>query len=218
VKSFFVTSTGTGVGKTYTTCALIRQARARGFTVAATKPLISGFDKDKIAESDTGAILAALGEEANDANARIISPWRFAAPLAPNMAAAAEGASVDCEALFAHSRAFLAQSADVALIEGVGGVMVPLDARKTVVDWIAACAIPAVLVVGDYLGTLSHTLTAADVVRTRGLALAAVAVSEGEGGSFDAVCADLAARLAPVPVLPLRRNAEGDELASALLS
>ena len=59
---YFVTSTGTGVGKTYVTAALIRQARAQGLTVAATKPLISGFDKSEIATSDTGVILAALGE------------------------------------------------------------------------------------------------------------------------------------------------------------
>jgi dethiobiotin synthetase len=217
VKTCFVTSTGTGIGKTFTTCALIRQARARGLGVAATKPLISGFDKTKILESDTGAILEALGEPATPEAVARVSPWRFAAPLAPNMAAAAEGLSVDCDALFAHSRAFLAQPADVALIEGVGGVMVPLDDSKTVLDWIAACGCPVILVVGDYLGTISHTLTAIEVLRARGVALAAVIVSEGEGREvpFAATCADLSARLR-VPVLPLRRNADAAELAFSL--
>jgi len=216
VKRFFVTSTGTGIGKTYVTCALIRQARALGFRVAATKPLISGFDKDKIAESDTGAILHALGDAMTEDGARKISPWRFGAPLAPNMAAAAEGLVVDFDALVAHSRAFLAQATDVALIEGVGGVMVPLDADKTVLDWIAACGCAAILVVGDYLGTISHTLTAVEVLRARRIAIAAVVVSEGEGREvpFADTCADLVARMAPVPVLPLRRNADGAALAS----
>ena len=215
MKSFFVTSTGTGIGKTFTTCALIRQARALGFGVAATKPLISGFDKVKIAESDTGAILAALGVAATPEAVARVSPWRFAAPLAPNMAAAAEGRAVDCDALFAHSRAFLAQNTDVALIEGVGGVMVPLDETKTVLDWIAACASPAILVVGDYLGTISHTLTAVEVLKARGVAIAAVVVSAGEGGGlFAATCDDLAARLAPMPAFPLRRGAAGDNLKS----
>jgi dethiobiotin synthetase len=220
VKRFFVTSTGTGIGKTYATCALIRQARARGQKVAATKPLISGFDKDKIAESDTGAILAALGEDASEAAVARVSPWRFAAPLAPNMAAAAEGRELDCDALFAHSRAFLADVADLALVEGVGGVMVPLDADKTVLDWICACAIPVVLVAGDYLGTISHTLTAVEVLIMRGVEIAAVVISEGEGREvpFAQTLAELRGRLAPVPVAPLRRNAAGDEMAAALLT
>ncbi|WP_158254686.1 dethiobiotin synthase [Rhodoblastus sphagnicola] len=217
MQSFFVTSTGTGVGKTYTTCALIRQARALGKKVAATKPLISGFDKEKIAESDTGAILAALGEDLSEANARKISPWRFAAPLAPNMAAAAEGRAVDCDALFAHSRAFLAEKTEVALIEGVGGVMVPLDARKTVLDWIAASGAPAILVVGAYLGTISHTLTAVEVLQMRKIPLAAVIVNEGVNDEvpFAATRAELAARLA-TKILPLRRGAAGETLRDLL--
>jgi dethiobiotin synthetase len=219
VKRFFVTSTGTGIGKTYATCALIRQARARGQKVAATKPLISGFDKNKIAESDTGAILAALGEDASEAAVARVSPWRFAAPLAPNMAAAAEGRELDCKSLFARSRAFLEEKADLALIEGVGGVMVPLDADKTVLDWMCVCAIPVILVAGDYLGTISHTLTAVEVLKMRGVGIAAVVVSEGEGREvpFTQTLGDLAARLAPLRVLPLRRGSAGTDLAAALL-
>ncbi|MCW2316843.1 dethiobiotin synthetase [Rhodoblastus acidophilus] len=215
MRRYFITSTGTGVGKTFTTCALIRQARGLGKRVVATKPLISGFDKTKIEESDTGAILAALGEPPSDETVARVSPWRFSAPLAPNMAAAAEGTAVDCGGLFAHSRAFLAHHADVALIEGVGGVMVPLDARTTVLDWIAACAIPAILVVGDYLGTISHTLTALEVLKMRGVPVAAVVISAGGGAEvpFAATRDDLAARVAPIPVLPLPRGATGAELA-----
>ena len=76
-RQYFVTSTGTGVGKTYVTAALIRQARAQGLTVAATKPLISGFDKSEIATSDTGVILAALGEAPTLEAVEKISPWRL---------------------------------------------------------------------------------------------------------------------------------------------
>jgi dethiobiotin synthetase len=219
LKRLFITSTGTGIGKTYVTCALIRQARALGKEVAATKPLISGYDKDKIAESDTGAILGALGQDVTEANADKISPWRFSAPLAPNMAAAAEGRAVDCAALFKFSVKFLAQPADVALIEGVGGLMAPLDDEKTVVDWSLACGVPVLLVVGDYLGTISHTLTAVEVLKMRGVAIAAVVVSEGLAREvpFAETLADLAARL-PVPVLPLRRGATGESLAVLLWS
>ena len=219
MKRYFITSTGTGIGKTFATCALIRQARARGFRVAATKPLISGFDKDKIAESDTGAILAALGDEVSEANARKISPWRFAAPLSPNMAAADEGRAIDCQALFEFSKTFLAQPADLAVIEGVGGVMVPLDDQNTVLDWLRACGVPALLVVGDYLGTISHTLTAIEVLRARGVEIAAVVMSEGETPEvpFERTLDDLRSRLTPIPVVPLRRGAAGQEMARALL-
>lgn len=216
---YFVTSTGTGVGKTYVTAALIRQARAKGLTVAATKPLISGYDKSEIAASDTGVILAALGEAPTPGAAEKISPWRYKAPLAPSMAARAEGLSLDCEALFAHGRKFLeGGAADLMLIEGVGGVMVPLDDTRTVLDWICALDAPVLLVVGDYLGTISHTLTAVEVLRERGARLAAVIVNEGEGAevAFDDTLAEIAGWVAPVPAFGLRRNADGQALASLL--
>jgi dethiobiotin synthetase len=210
-RKYFITSTGTGIGKTYVTAALIRQAKAFGLSVAATKPVISGFDKREITGSDTGVILAALGEAPTPENVERISPWRFSAPLAPNMAARAEGQSLDCAALFAHGRAFLRRDADLLLIEGVGGVMVPLDEKRTVLDWIAAVGAPVVLVVGDYLGTISHTLTAVEVLRFKGAELAAIVVNEGEGASvaFEDTLAEVATRAVPVPAIGLRRGEDG---------
>jgi dethiobiotin synthetase len=216
--SYFITSTGTGIGKTYVTTALIRLARSKNMKVAAFKPVISGFDKREIASSDTGEILAALGEAPTDEAVAKISPWRFAAPLAPNMAARAEGQMLDCEALFYFSRKVLQEEADVTLIEGVGGVMVPLDDEKTVLDWIIAAGAPVVLAVGDYLGTISHTLTAFEVLRARSLELAAIVVSEGEVASveFADTLAEIATRVAPVPVIGLRRGADGEALAALI--
>jgi dethiobiotin synthetase len=216
--SYFITSTGTGVGKTYVTAALIRQARARSLRVAAYKPVISGFDKREIAGSDTGAILSALGEPASDEAIARLSPWRFAAPLAPSMAARAEGLNLDCEALFSFSIRVLREVNDLTLIEGVGGVMVPLDERRAVLDWIVAAGAPAVLVVGDYLGTISHTLTALEVLRARKASVAAVVVSEGEGSDvpFDDTVAEIARWTAPVPVFGLRRYDDGAVLSPLL--
>ena len=216
-RRYFITSTGTGIGKTYVTCALIRQARALGLSVAAYKPLISGFDTSEIATSDTGAILAALGETATDEAVARVSPWRFKAPLAPNMAARAEGRGVEVEDLFAFSNNVLGQEYDVTLIEGVGGVMVPLDSRRTVLDWIAASGAAAILVAGDYLGTISHTLTAVEVLRARGIPLAAVVVSEGVTGEvpFAETLADLATRV-PARVLGLWRGDDGAALSGLL--
>ncbi len=215
-RKFFITSTGTGIGKTYVTAALIRAARSRNLTVAATKPVISGFDKREIEASDTGQILAALGEAPSEAAIARVSPWRYAAPLAPSMAARAEGKLLDCEALFSFSNNLLHEQVDLALIEGVGGVMVPLDERKTVLDWIAASAAPVVLVVGDYLGAISHSLTAVEVLRIKGVEIAAVVVSEGGGGLFAGTLAELRSWVAPAKVLGLGRGEGGEGLLAEL--
>lgn len=216
-QKFFITSTGTGIGKTYVTTALIRAARRRNLTVAATKPVISGFDKREMETSDTGRILAALGEAQTEEAVARVSPWRFSAPLAPSMAARAEGKTLDCVALFSFSSKMLQQEVDLALIEGVGGVMVPLDERNTVLDWIVATGAPVVLVVGDYLGTLSHTLTAVEVLRMKGVELVAIVVSEGEGGLFVHTIAELGRWVAPAKVLGLRRGEGGERLLSELV-
>ena len=216
-RKFFITSTGTGIGKTYVTTALIRAARSKSLTVAATKPVISGFDKREMETSDTGRLLAALGEDLTEEAIARVSPWRYAAPLAPSMAARAERKTLDCEALFSFSNRMLQEKVDLALIEGVGGVMVPLDARKTVLDWIVASGAPVVLVVGDYLGAISHTLTAAEVLRMKGVEIAAVVVSAGDGGLFAGTIAELRSWLAPAKVLGLGRGEGGERLLTELI-
>ena len=92
--------------------------------------------------------------------------------------------------------------------------MVPLDEQRTVLDWICALDAPVLLVVGDYLGTLSHTLTAVEVLCARGVEIAAVIINEGEDQSvpFEDTRAEIALRVAPVPVLALRRGADGHVL------
>jgi dethiobiotin synthetase len=175
VSTIFVTGTGTDVGKTFLSAALIRYWRADGLSAAAFKPVVSGFDPASATTSDPGALLAALGRPITDIET--ISPWRFAAPLSPDMAAAREGRALDFDAIVEFSRR-VASSADRVLIEGVGGIMVPLDDRHTVLDWMSALRLPMLLVAGSYLGAISHTLTALRVLAQRNLTVAAVAVSE----------------------------------------
>jgi dethiobiotin synthetase len=175
VTTIFVTGTGTDVGKTFLSAALIRHWRAAGRAVAAFKPVVSGFDPATSQASDPSVLLTALGRPISDIET--ISPWRFAAPLSPDMAAAREGRALDFDAIVEFSRR-AATSADRVLIEGVGGIMVPLDERHTVLDWMSALRLPVLLVAGSYLGTISHTLTALRVLAQRNLTVAAVAVSE----------------------------------------
>jgi dethiobiotin synthetase len=181
--ALFVTATGTDIGKTFVTAGVIRALRRAGRTVDAAKPVISGFAMDGLGSSDTGVLLAALGRDLHPEEAARISPWRFKAPHSPDMAAEAEGTAIDFDALLADSHARIAGCPDILLIEGVGGVMVPLDDTHTVLDWMAALGLPVLLVAGSYLGTISHTLSALDALSRRGLRVAALVVSETQGST-----------------------------------
>ncbi len=218
-KRYFVTSTGTGIGKTYATAALLKQARSRGMRVEGCKPVISGFDPAQVEDSDTGVLLAAMGLAATSESIARVSPWRFAAPLAPSMAARLEGRALDYAALVAQGRAAMDDpSVDLAVAEGVGGVMVPLDDTHTVLDWIADVGAPALFVAGSYLGTISHTLTALEVLRMRGVQVAGIVVNESEDSSVPlADTADEIRRWARgVRVVALPRHSAGEDLACFL--
>jgi dethiobiotin synthetase len=178
MSAIFVTATGTDIGKTFVTCGLIRALQARGRKVAALKPIASGFAPAGAEVSDSGLLLSALVRPVTPETIAEVSPWRFAAPLSPDLAAAREGRVIDFAAVAGFCRDAIATRDGALLIEGVGGVMSPLDARHTVLDWMAALDIPLVLVAGSYLGTISHTLTALDVLRRRGLDVASLVVSE----------------------------------------
>ena len=174
----FITSSGTGIGKTLVTCALTWQLRQQGQTVKTLKPIISDFAEHRIEQTDTYDILHALEWDLTGEHITTVSPWRFIAPLSPDMAAAREGRSIDFDDLIA----FCARdhTEDHLLIEGVGGTFVPLDDTHLVADWITALTMPALLVVGSYLGTLSHTIASYEAMTERGLAVAGIVISESE--------------------------------------
>jgi dethiobiotin synthetase len=197
----FITGTGTDIGKTWLACALLRHWRAERQQVAAFKPVLSGFDAQHPEVSDAGAMLAALGRAAGTAELDAIAPWRFKAPLSPDMAAALEGRSVDFGELVAFTRRSVAAAAGPVLVEGVGGVMAPLDATHTVRDWIAASGLPCVLVTGSYLGSLSHALTALEALARVSAGVTAIAVNESPDSSVGLL--ETAAVLARHTVLPV---------------
>ena len=87
MNAVFITSTGTGIGKTFVTAGLVRYFRDKARSVEACKPVISSFDPSAPEASDTGILLSALGRGVTEAEIERVSPWRFAAPLSPNMAA-----------------------------------------------------------------------------------------------------------------------------------
>jgi len=182
---YFVTASGTEVGKTLVSAALCHQARQRGLSVAAVKPVMSGFDPADAAPSDAGILLASLGQPLTGGPADVaaldaISPWRFPAPISPDMAAAREGRAIAFADLVALSQAAMAGPVDLGLVEGAGGLMAPLGPSHLMIDWLAATGLAPLLVVGSYLGTISHSLTALAALNARGLRPAALVISESQ--------------------------------------
>jgi dethiobiotin synthetase len=204
----FVTGAGTDIGKTYVTALLVRQLRARDIAARAVKPVITGFDETTLDRSDSAILLDAMGELATPEMIATISPWRYAAPLAPNMAARREGTLVDVAAVVAFCRDAETTAGGPLLIEGVGGVMAPLSEETTVLDWITDLAAPTLLIAGSYLGAISHALTAVVALRARDAAPLALVVSESENGvDLEDTLAALR-RHAGVPVIGLARSAK----------
>jgi dethiobiotin synthetase len=177
----FVTGTGTDIGKTHVTAGLLRALRARGIGAAAIKPVVSGFDWSDAATSDPGRLLTAMGEAPTPDAIATISPFRFRAPLSPDMAAFAEGRNLRLEDIVAFCRGCIETAAGPLLIEGVGGVMSPVAEDATCLDLARALDAPILLVTGTYLGAISHALTAGAALRGRDLRH--IVVNESSEGS-----------------------------------
>jgi dethiobiotin synthetase len=207
MSAVFITATGTDIGKTFVAAGLIRHWRTAGRHVDALKPVTTGFDPAEADGSDTGILLKALGRPVTPEEIERISPWRYAAPLSPHIATRREGRALPFDELVAFSRRAIAETSGTLLIEGVGGVMVPLDDRHTVLDWMTALDVPLVVVTGTYLGTLSHTLTCLDVLQSRKLTVNALVVNETPGSAvtLDDTMATLSRFALSAPVVVMRR-------------
>ena len=208
MKGLFITATGTDCGKTFVTAGLLRHLRAAGVPARALKPVVSGFDPASPGGSDPAVLIDAMGEAVTPAAIAAMSPLRLRAPLAPTMAARAEGVSLTLDDLLRPCVATLDAGAGPLLIEGAGGVMSPMAEGATCLELIAALRLPTLLVAGTYLGAISHTLTAYAAMQARGCAPCAIAVNESAGSEVilpDAL-AEFSAFLPRVPLAHIRRG------------
>jgi dethiobiotin synthetase len=166
-QAYFVTGTDTEVGKTFATCALLHVAGKQGLRALGMKPVAAGVDGGGRNE-DVEQLIAASSLQAPR---ELVNPYCFAAPVAPHIAAAIEGRSIDVARIAAAARD-LAADADLLLVEGVGGFRVPLGDDVDTADLAERLGLPVILVVGLRLGCLNHALLTAEAINARGLRLA----------------------------------------------
>lgn len=173
----FITATGTGSGKTFVARGLAAALTARGEKVAAIKPIETGFpDGISITDATDARDLARACSQPQLADAPGL--YRAAVPAAPYAVSLATGAATPSLAQLAAAIATAALGSSLVLVEGAGGLLVPLDRERTIADLIAALALPLLLVAPNALGVLSHALTAAESAERRKLPVAALILND----------------------------------------
>ena len=178
-RKIFITATDTGAGKTFVTANLIRLLLEQGISASAIKPVASGVSEDGINE-DVEALMQA--QQLN--NPDQVNRYSFQLPASPNIAAAAEAQQIKPEELIAWCNG-QAEKADLCLIEGVGGLMVPLSKTYLVSDWIADlhnCEV--MLVVGARLGSINHALLTLAQLKQLGMTPAYIIINAIEDNTI----------------------------------
>ena len=209
MKPFFITSTGTNIGKTYLTELIINRCNELDIKVNAIKPIISGFNLSKYEESDTGIILKALNKNKNYINE--ISPWRFEASISPDTASNIENKKINFFELekFCKNKIYeFSQRDGYFLIEGVGGTMVPINDKKTILDLIKSLKIPVILVIGSYLGSISHTLNAVQNLTNNNIKISSIVISQStnEDVGEDLTKSSLTKHIKKIPIYFISRS------------
>ncbi len=186
-RGWFITGTDTDVGKTVVACAIARGLRARGLDVGVMKPVETGV-------GNAGPLDAIALREAAGAGdpLTLICPQTFALPAAPTVAAEAEGRRVDADSI---RKAWheLASGHERMVVEGAGGLLVPIWKGATMADLAEELDLPLVIVARASLGTINHTLLSVEAAWKRGLDIAGVVVSHATGALSDADAQNLSA-------------------------
>lgn len=176
IPGLLITGTDTGIGKTLVAGAISHWFRQQeGKRVAVCKPVATGCVRRREGlVSEDAEFLAHCAEARHPLD--LICPVRYVEPLAPAVAAEREKRPVDWEAI---DRAIhlMSRDSDVMIVEGVGGLMVPMDSKHTFLDVVQWLHLPAVIVARPGLGTINHTLLAVLALRQRGVSVAGVVIN-----------------------------------------
>jgi dethiobiotin synthetase len=169
-QAFFITGTDTGIGKTYVACKLIQQYVAQGYKVVGMKPVAAGCEliNGEWINDDVVKLEAASNVKAPR---KLTNPYSFKEPIAPHIAAELADEAID---IIVIKQAFdvLSELADIVIVEGAGGFLVPLNDTETMADLAGKLNIPIILVVGIRLGCINHALLTAQAIQARNVSLA----------------------------------------------
>lgn len=206
-RGLFITATDTGVGKTYVAALAALECVRSGRSVGVYKPACSGVQRDQsgaLVWEDVAALEAAT-EYRFESNC--VCPQRFEAPLAPPIAARAEGKQVDAKLLRSGAQ-WWAGRVELLLVEGVGGILCPLTDEETIADLARDLGYPVLIVGRLGLGTINHTLLTVEAARSRGLDIAGIILNEAVGVHDLAAESNESeiARRSSVPVLGVIRH------------
>ncbi len=201
-KGFFITGTDTGVGKTVVTAALIMSVKILGRRACVMKPIETGCLKkgDVLIPSD-GMFLRELA--GMDDSMDLVTPVRFANPLAPMPAAEIEGKPIDLNKI---REAFteLSKNYDALIVEGIGGLLVPIKRNYFLLDLARDFGLPLIVVSRPGLGTINHTLLTVNCAIKEGLTVAGIIINYSmppEGNLAEKTSPDVIGEVSPVPII-----------------
>ncbi len=204
MSGFFITGTDTDIGKTVVTGALAAALAARGHRVGVMKPAASGAQPGpdgRLVAEDASFLLRAAGVDETWRD--LVSPYAFRAPLAPELAAAEEGRTIAYSVIETAFRT-LQQHFSPVLVEGAGGLAVPLTDGMLMADLAARLQLPLVVVANPRLGTVNHTVLTVAYAKQRGIEVAGVILNgwdEASAGVLEKANVHYIERLAGCPVL-----------------
>ncbi len=182
IRGVFVTGTDTGVGKTRVAGGLVRRLRAAGVGAVPTKPVQTGAVRDargRLRAGDVEEALAIAGLSLPEPERDELATYRFEPACSPHLAARLAGQPIELARITA-ATARLADRYGAVVVEGAGGVLVPLGPATTMLDLAAALGLPAVVVARAGLGTLNHVLLTVDALRRRDVCVAGVVLNDAE--------------------------------------
>lgn len=201
-KGIFITGTDTGVGKTYIAERLVSGLRAKGINVGVMKPAESGcrHRAGRLIPGDAVRLMKAAGS--ND-SLSLINPYRFREPLAPSISAQLVGKTIDPR-IISRSYKTLCLRHEFMIVEGAGGIMVPLTPRYTYQDLAYTMKLPVVIVARPGLGTINHTLLTVSALRVRDISIAGIIINyavDRKAGLAEQTSYTVIAEMSKLPIL-----------------
>jgi dethiobiotin synthetase len=177
-RGIFITGTDTGVGKTYVACGIASALRTRGVNVGVMKPAETGcrMRDGRLVPSDSHKLMKAAGVKDP---LSLVNPYRFRKPLAPAVAAELEGKRISIERLL-KAYAAMSDRHEHMIVEGAGGIMVPLSYDALYLDLAGSLNLPVLIVARPGLGTINHTLLTVEALRRRGIPIHGIVINHSE--------------------------------------